>query len=388
MEQQQTYDVCHLTLLNAALHSRIFYKEALSAKQGGLRVCVIGQDAATAAYEKQGVRIIPLRIGMRRWVMHWHLLIRALRVQAKVYHIHTPELLPLALVLWVLKRAQVVYDVHEDYAKNLMYGHAYTQSPLVRKMAAIAVRALEKLSRLWVSYFLYAESCYSNMLGAASGKHAVLPNYYAPPTVVPALGGAEALPEHMPIIGYMGTIAKDWGILETLSIWKTLNHQGSTGVFLLITGYGYDAKLVGHVQQVLEEANLPGRWRLVGGSMSVPYEKLISYMQACTCISALYTPTLAIHERIPTKFYEAMTMQKPVLFTRNPTWDALNTRLNFGLSLDIADLQTAAGIVHDALQDGFKNCYPAPLSPNAYAWDTVAPILMHAYTKLLKPRAA
>ncbi len=388
MEQQQTYDVCHLTLLNAALHSRIFYKEAVSAQQAGLRVCVIGQDAAPLPYVKQGVTVIPLASGMPRWSLHRQMLRLALQVQAKVYHIHTPELLPLALLLKAMRRAKVVYDVHEDYAKNLTYGRAYSQPLLTRKLAALAVRALEKTSRLWVDYFLYAESCYKNILGAASGKYAILPNYYASPTGDMDSERADPLPTHMPILGYIGTIANDWGILETLKLWRALNHKGGSGVFLLIAGVGFEAALLQNVQHTLQEANLPGRWRMLGGSEHVPYETIIACMESCACISALYTPTLAIRERIPTKFYEAMAMQKPVLFTANPTWDALNECLKFGMALDVADLETAANWVHAELQDGFKNCYTAPIASEAYSWETVAPVLTACYYQLLKPKAA
>src|SRR5687768_1730874 len=92
--------ICHLSLLNPAIHSRIFFKMALSQVQAGYRVSIIAQDPARAPYMREGVEIVPLGVfGRLSWRRLWSLgRMRRLAqgLAADVYQIHTVELLGLA----------------------------------------------------------------------------------------------------------------------------------------------------------------------------------------------------------------------------------------------------------------------------------------------------
>jgi hypothetical protein len=46
----------------------------------------------------------------------------AVRLKADIYHVHDPELLPLALLLRLLNK-RVIYDIHEDLPRTILYKH-------------------------------------------------------------------------------------------------------------------------------------------------------------------------------------------------------------------------------------------------------------------------
>ena len=108
--------VAHLTSDHAALDSRIFYKECRSLARAGYQVFLLGPHAKDA--EIDGVRIKAIRPPRTRWsrlsITLGQLWREAVRVDAEVYHLHDPELLPLGL--WLRRRGKaVIYDVHDDF---------------------------------------------------------------------------------------------------------------------------------------------------------------------------------------------------------------------------------------------------------------------------------
>lgn len=78
----------------------------------------------------------------QRPLLWWRLLLQALRARAAVYHIHDPELLPLALLLHCLSGRPVIYDAHEYYGDEVRTRH-WIPMPL-RGIAADMTERVEK----------------------------------------------------------------------------------------------------------------------------------------------------------------------------------------------------------------------------------------------------
>jgi glycosyltransferase involved in cell wall biosynthesis len=382
-QAKRSFQICHLTVLNPALHSRIFYKEARAQQQTELSVCIVGQVVAKGPFVQEEITIFPLPVASRglwgRLRLHVQLVAHLLfSIRAQVYQVHTPELLPLALILKWAFRAKVIYDVHEDYYLNIRHGGAY---PVwLRRRLANAVRRLECFAVRQIDHTLYAEQCYDNMLAAPAGTHTVLPNYFSLPPFAPQ---PEAQLPNMPVMGYFGTIARNWGILETVALWQAVNLH--TPVYLLIAGVAYEGRLLAEVRARLLAANLPGRFILVGGDSYVAYDTLIDHMQACTFLTGLYHPAPNIKDRIPTKFYEAMALGKPLVFTHNPPWDELNHAHRFGLGIDLNSIAAEAPRIARAMQTGFADCYTQPIPFQAYAWEAVQHRLTDVCKRMLTP---
>jgi hypothetical protein len=121
-------NIAVLTTVHIPLDGRIFYKEAVSLRNvGGHSVTLVGPydvSAGAVAREHQisyvGLRPPGARISR---FLQWIRLMRFLcRHHFDVWHFHDPELLPLA-VLWrklFSRETRLVYDVHEDYTRNIL----------------------------------------------------------------------------------------------------------------------------------------------------------------------------------------------------------------------------------------------------------------------------
>ena len=114
--------VCHLTTVHPPFDTRIFHKEAKTLVKAGYNVTLIAQHKGDE--EVEGVKIISLPAPRSRLSRIFSLTLRtfrlALKQKAALYHFHDPELIPAGLALKALTSARVVYDVHEDYPRQIL----------------------------------------------------------------------------------------------------------------------------------------------------------------------------------------------------------------------------------------------------------------------------
>jgi len=388
IRQQNSWDnkrVVMLTILNPALHSRIYFKEALTLSQNNYQVFIIGQHKKTKPFLKSSIAIIPARIFGRNLFDRFSLQIRiffiAFRLKAVIYHLHTPELLIVGLLLKCFTKAKIIYDIHEDYYKNIIYGGYYPF--LLKYPLAWAMRAVEWISSLWVSRFIYAEGCYENILHLKPDRYIVIRNFFQPTPLVIASSPLPSFPQKrksppLPMMLYTGTIAENWGIWQTIALWKSINQH--TPIQLVVAGHSQNNELIKKIE--LETKNKE-RFKMIGGNKYVDYQVIQTLIQGCTFGVGLYLQKKSLERRIPTKFYEFMHYRKPLIFTQNTTWNALNKRLHFGVEADISNLKETTQKVLEHLKTNFANCYAEPIEPQEYNWKFEAKKLVEWYKQII-----
>lgn len=109
--------ICHITSVHSRYDGRIFQKECASLAQAGFEVFLLVNDQLPPE-TKSGVSIRPVLCGTHRFrrilQSSTKMLSAALEIDAKIYHLHDPELLPLVDKL-SRKGKKVIYDSHEFY---------------------------------------------------------------------------------------------------------------------------------------------------------------------------------------------------------------------------------------------------------------------------------
>jgi glycosyltransferase involved in cell wall biosynthesis len=117
--------VAHLSSGHHADDARVFWKECLSLARAGYDVSLTVPEeypsrlpGLPAEVQVSVVRNRPGRFG-RLVVTPWVLLVAGLRRKADIYHIHEPELLLSGLLLR-LSGKKVIYDVHEDFPRDIL----------------------------------------------------------------------------------------------------------------------------------------------------------------------------------------------------------------------------------------------------------------------------
>jgi len=115
--------IAHLTSVHPRYDTRIFLKECTSLANAGFEVNLIVADGQ-GDEKKNGVNIIdtgeksPNRIKRMTDTIK-KVCKEAIVTNAKIFHIHDPELLRLTPML--LKKGKVIYDAHEDLPGQIMF---------------------------------------------------------------------------------------------------------------------------------------------------------------------------------------------------------------------------------------------------------------------------
>ena len=138
-----TKKVCHLTSAHRSGDARILYKECTSLSKKDYDVFLVAHGTS---YKKNNVTVIGLgekpTSRLKRMYSSTRSVYRAaLKVDADIYHIHDPELLPYAYKL-KKKGKTVIFDSHEDYLTAIT---EKTWIPVfLRKLVSLLFAAYEK----------------------------------------------------------------------------------------------------------------------------------------------------------------------------------------------------------------------------------------------------
>src|SRR5580658_8964353 len=113
--------VCHLSPLQTARDERAFSRQSLPTLPYGLRPVILGPHSSTGSISEVEFVPIPksrnraLRILLSPKIAFW-----ALKQKAEIYHVHSPELIPAALLLRLIFRKKVIYDSREDFPSMML----------------------------------------------------------------------------------------------------------------------------------------------------------------------------------------------------------------------------------------------------------------------------
>lgn len=141
--------ICILTTVHTLVDTRVFYKEALTLRDSGYDLIILGPSDQD---DLQGIPIIKLKkykSRVKRMLSLPSVLKKAIKLDADVYHLHDPELLPLGYYLQNIKHKTVIYDVHEYYGDAILSKN-WIPKPLAKPIS-VFFNWLEKTisTKLW-----------------------------------------------------------------------------------------------------------------------------------------------------------------------------------------------------------------------------------------------
>ncbi|MEM6343150.1 MAG: glycosyltransferase [Bacteroidota bacterium] len=320
--------ICHLSLLNPLLHPRIYFKHAISARLAGHEVSVIGQGRGEAYEDEHGIHMLPLqvfsRLSAERLSRRQELYQMALELEADIYVLHSPELLGLAKKLKFQTGAKILYDVHEDYRLNIRHAIYYPWG--VRHLLAAYARFAERRALAWLDGVIYAEQCYDNILNVPAGKKLILPNTYTPRGTQ---GKSKLKVPKEPYLLLSGTIAEERGLWESLQCWEAIN--ALQPMRLLIAGHCQLPALLSQLRGYIAEHQIESQVQIIGGEQYVSAADIQALIKHCYAGIFLYRSQANLIGKYPTKLFEYMAFDKPLIYTDHPHWLAFDQRVKLGV---------------------------------------------------------
>ncbi len=250
------------------------------------------------------------RLSIRRIWAKWEVfrIIRKLKPEILIFNTH--ELLLPAMSLKVIQNISIVYDLRENYYRNILHSGSF--SKLLRWPLAALVRFKEKLLAPAVDHFFLAERSYEEEIKFHRGGWTVLENK-APLTQ--ASGVRKQVTGNIRLL-FSGTLAESTGVFEAIRIAKEL-HNLDPYVTITIVGYAADAQIR---LAISEESQQNIFIRLIGGEQLVPHQEIMECINQSDAGILIYPPSPHTKHSRPTKLFEYLNAQLPIILDTRWPW--------------------------------------------------------------------
>lgn len=316
--------VCHLTSAHERHDPRIFQKMCRSIKAKGMEVILVVADGKPNQV-LSGVSVIGApkflsRIS-RMLIAPFSVMAFARNVNAKVFHIHDPELLFIGLILKIIFKARVIYDAHEDLPATII---AKTYIP---KKLRVAVATLSNFVEKRIAKRLDAVIAATPHIKSKFDKYninCVSVCNYPPfrPLHSPNVGGTNVDNR----ITYIGGLGVNRGVYEMVRALDLCNHQVRLDLCGSFSEKGCETTV--KAQSGWQNVDFHG-W--VGDG---EVRRILS--QSTAGIVALKATPNYLYS-LPIKMFEYMQAGIPVIASNFPEWRMIVEKYDCGILIDPED---------------------------------------------------
>ncbi|MEP2772211.1 MAG: glycosyltransferase [Fulvivirga sp.] len=265
------------------------------------------------------------RISLRRVFAPYVFLKRIIKVKPQVLIVNTHELLIVAFIYKILFGTKLIYDIRENYFRNIIHTAAFVR--MVRPLIAGYVRLKEYASTLFVDQYILAEKAYRDELKFVKNKVLIIENKYRPSSnkeySIRATDKLKLL--------FTGTIGESTGIFEAINIAKAL-YEIEPSVELNILGYCAKKETY---HKLLAAIDPYAFIHLQGGDHLVPHNEIINAIHNSDFGIIYYPKNPSTVGSTPTKLYEYLGSQLPVLIQKHQAWNAIVDKYNAGLVINL-----------------------------------------------------
>ncbi len=368
--------IVHVTTVHQPFDPRIFYKQLASLRDAGFDTHLIAPHGRTE--QVQGISIHALPRPPARWrriALHPTAFRMAQALNADLYQVHDPELLPVAFLLRNATGARIVYDMHENYR---------TKGPILGR----ALRTLERWAFRWVDHVLIAEQSYRAIVEDHAVPHTYIPNYVRP--IGDARLGAPAKADHTPTrLLYTGTLSASRGLRTMVELAARIRRAGRPETIDLVGICRYEKQRAWAKARIQEE-DLSSILSRVGWDTYVPPSTMPPHYRRADVGLALFQPHPNHRGSIPTKFHEYLHYGLPLICSDIPLWRRFVERHGCGAVVPPGDPAAVLDVLDEwqTHPERYRRCAEnARAAASQYRWAEMGERLTRLYRDVLRGSA-
>ena len=312
--------VAHLTVVHPRFDTRIFFKECRSLARSGYAVTLIVADGL-GEEEREGIRILDAGAARGRLDRMWHVTRRvhdlAVALDAEVYHLHDPELIPVGLKLKRLGKF-VLFDAHEDLPEQLL-AKPYLNKPS-RRLLSLFFAVYERWACRRFDGIIAATPHIRDKFAGINPRAVNVNNF---PIRDELAADTTDWLHKQPQVAYVGSIAQGRGIAEMVRAMAMVRGD----VRLQLGGH------LGEPELERALANEPG-WDRVDVLGLLGRAEVREVLQRVVAGLVTLPPASNYREALPVKMFEYMSAGVPVIASHFPLWRYIIEGNACGLCVD------------------------------------------------------
>jgi glycosyltransferase involved in cell wall biosynthesis len=252
------------------------------------------------------------RLSIKRLTAPFSFFKQAYKLRGDDVIICTHELLSAAMLLKLLTGCRIFYDVRENYFRNILFTNAFPAP--IRPFLAAYVRLKEYILSPWIDHFFLAEKSYQHEFSFQGSRATVLENKSREKTVLTT--ERKNRKDARTKLLFSGTLSSSTGVDIAVDL-ATKLHSLDPSIALTIIGYTSKGDEYVRIQRLIAEKPFI---RLVGGNSLVSHDHIVKEIQSSDFGIIAYPPNPSTRDAIPTKLYEYLASQLPILLVDNPVW--------------------------------------------------------------------
>ncbi|MEA3475261.1 MAG: glycosyltransferase [Candidatus Cloacimonadota bacterium] len=349
---------------------RIFQKESISlAKKYNIEF----HAPADFKYKKvNGIEIFGLPLWKKvseRKDIRKELWKRIKNSDAEVFHFHDPELIFMGIYLKIFKRKKVIYDVHENVAKQII-NKDYIPTLLLKRIISFLYRIIEfAIIILFDNIVVAGDDILKNFYNKI-----VLNNY---PIINPNNRWEKIDKDNT--ISYLGGVSRIRGAEEIARAFQIINYTKKYNIKLKIIGRFEDNGYENYFLKKYKECVSFLGWK----SPSEAYEEVSKSLAGIV----LYLPIPNHMNLRSNKVFEYMECRVPIIYSDFPDWKRKLNKLDVGLAVNPKDPMKIAEAITYLLENPEKADQMGRNGRNAvkkiYNWNIEEEKMFKMYERLL-----
>ncbi|GBD39780.1 Spore coat protein SA [bacterium HR37] len=358
---------CIITTVHSPFDVRIFHKQARSLVKAGYRVTLIAPHDRCEVVE--GIKIISLPRSRNRIARMLTIFVAcklALYQRADTYHFHDPELIFTGLILKLLGK-KVIYDVHEDYPRQVIMKDWIPA--LLRRPVSIFISIIEYIVGRIFDGVVVATDFIAERFPAS--KTVIVRNFPSIEYFKEPMDCSRKYLER-PIAIYAGGLTRLRGIRQIVEAFSLLKE-----IELWLVG-----KFEDHAFRNEIVLKATPNVKILGFK---PFEEVVQLYKKSSIGLVCLLPTANYLESLPIKLFEYMAAGLPVVASNFPLWAEFVE--GCGVLVNPEDPQDIANGVRKILSN------PETLQKmgetgrrkflETYNWEQEFPKLLELYARLL-----